>query len=125
MSARGSSRTISVEAGLDCLVGRFYAMGSPCEILIESDDRERAARLTRSAADEAWRIEDKFSRYIPGNTVGRINTSGGEPIEVDDETSSLLDFAATLHAGDDGPATVVAVVKKQGASSFPKLSSTW
>ena len=102
MSARGSSRTISVEAGLDCLVGRFYAMGSPCEILIESDDRERAARLTRSAADEAWRIEDKFSRYIPGNTVGRINTSGGEPIEVDDETSSLLDFAATLHALSDG-----------------------
>jgi thiamine biosynthesis lipoprotein len=102
LSARDSARTISVEAGQDCLVGRFGAMGSPCEILIESDDRELASELTQIAADEAWRIEEKFSRYIPGNIVGRINSSRGEPVEVDDETASLLDFAVTLHGLSNG-----------------------
>ncbi len=102
MSARDSARTISVEAGQDCLVGRFGAMGSPCEILIESDDRELASELTQIAAEEAWRIEEKFSRYIPGNIVGRINSSRGEPVEVDDETASLLDFAVTLHGLSNG-----------------------
>lgn len=102
MAARESARAISIEAEQGCLVGRFDAMASPCEILIESGDREQAAYLTRIAADEAWRIEDKFSRYIPGNVVGRINTSNGSTIEVDDETASLLDFAASLYKLSDG-----------------------
>jgi thiamine biosynthesis lipoprotein len=102
VASRGATRTVLVEAGQDCLVGRFDAMASPCEILLESADLGEAARLTRMAADEAWRIEDKFSRYLPGNIVGRINASGGAAIEVDEETASLLDFAATLHTLSDG-----------------------
>ncbi len=102
MGIPDSARAVSVEAGQDCLVGRFAAMASPCEILIESGDRELATHLTRTAADEAWRIEDKFSRYIPDNIVGQINTANGRPIEVDDETASLLDFAATLYDLSDG-----------------------
>ena len=102
MGAPESARAISVEAGQDCLVGRFDAMASPCEILIESEDGGLAAHLTRTAATEAWRIEDKFSRYIPGNIVGRINTSGGKPVEVDSETGALLDFAAKLYDLSDG-----------------------
>ena len=77
-------------------------MASPCEILIESRDSELADHLTRTAAAEAWRIEDKLSRYIPENAVGQINTSNGRPIEVDEETASLLDFAATLYDLSDG-----------------------
>jgi thiamine biosynthesis lipoprotein len=77
-------------------------MASPCEILIESRDSELADHLTRTAAAEAWRIEDKLSRYIPENSVGQINTSNGKPIEVDEETASLLDFAATLYDLSDG-----------------------
>ena len=77
-------------------------MASPCEILIESQDSELAAHLTQTAAAEAWRIEDKLSRYIPDNAVGQINTSNGRPIEVDEETASLLDFAATLYDLSDG-----------------------
>lgn len=99
---REPARSVSVAAGQDCLVGRFDAMASPCEILIESDDRDEAARLTRIAADEAWRIEDKFSRYRPGNIVARINASRAEAVEVDEETAALLDFAATLHALSNG-----------------------
>jgi thiamine biosynthesis lipoprotein len=102
VGGRESARTVLVEAGQDCLIGRFDAMASPCEILLESADPGEAARLTRIAADEAWRIEDKFSRYLPGNIVGRINAAGGHAVEVDEETASLLDFAATLHALSDG-----------------------
>jgi thiamine biosynthesis lipoprotein len=102
LGAREPARTISVKAGQGCLVGHFTAMGSPCEILVESDDRALAGQLTRTAAAEAWRIEDKFSRYIPGNIVDRINTSAGRPVEVDEETASMLDFAATLYALSDG-----------------------
>ena len=77
-------------------------MASPCEILVESDDSDEAGRLTEMAAAEAWRIEDTFSRYLPGNVVDRINGSRGSPVTVDEETASLLDFAATLHALSDG-----------------------
>lgn len=102
MGGREPARTVLVEAGQDCLVGRFDAMASPCEILLESADPGEAARLTRIAAGEAWRIEDKFSRYLPGNIVSRINASGGDPVEVDEETASLLDFAATLYVLSGG-----------------------
>lgn len=55
-----------------------------------------------AAAAEAWRVEAKFSRYLSGNIVDRINSANGAPIEVDDETANLLDFAATLHQLSDG-----------------------
>jgi len=83
-------------------VGRFQAMASPCEVLIEAQGAPEARSVTRRVADCAWRIEDKFSRYRTDNLVHAINTSGGTPIRVDDETANLLDFAATLHRLSDG-----------------------
>ncbi len=82
--------------------GTFHAMGSPCEVLSGTDDESLATSLFNLVAGEAWRIEDKFSRYLPGNAVDRINRSDGESIEVDDETANLLDFAASLHDMSDG-----------------------
>lgn len=76
-------------------------MGSPCELLVETADRTEATALTDLVTSEAWRIEDKFSRYLPGNIVHRINNSSGEAVIVDDETANLLDFAATLHDVSD------------------------
>ena len=69
-------------------------MGSPCELLVETDDKAQAVTIGETVAGEAWRIEDKFSRYLPGNVIARIND--GEQIDVDDETANLLDFAQTL-----------------------------
>ena len=71
-------------------------MGSPCEVLIDGGNKQLADRVSSVVATEAWRIEDKFSRYLDGNVIHRINTSQGEPVEVDAETGNLLDFAATL-----------------------------
>lgn len=78
----------------------FIAMGSPCELLVDTGSEQETARLAEIVATEAWRIEDKFSRYLPGNVVHRINT--GNAINVDDETAKLLDFSATLHDMSDG-----------------------
>ncbi len=72
-------------------------MGGPCEVLVETADRALAHEVARQVAAEAWRIEDKFSRYRADTIVSRINGSAGEPIEVDDETANLLDFAGLMH----------------------------
>jgi thiamine biosynthesis lipoprotein len=77
-------------------------MASPCELLLEVPSQSLAKSLSEAVATEAWRIEDKFSRYRDGNIVHRINNAGGKPVEVDDETARLLDFAATLYGLSDG-----------------------
>ena len=86
----------------DYFQGTFLAMGSPCEVLCGTADEALAAKLLDLVSSEAWRIEDKFSRYLPNNIVDRINLSCGEPIAVDEETANLLDFAASLFNMSDG-----------------------
>jgi len=72
-------------------------MGSPCELLVDCDRETEATALANVVSAEAWRIEDKFSRYLPDNIVHRINNCSGKSTSVDDETANLLDFAATLY----------------------------
>jgi FAD:protein FMN transferase len=86
----------------DYFLGRFPAMGSPCEALLDTDDRAEAAALLHAAQTEAKRIEEKFSRYRPGNIVDRINRAGGRPVAVDDETALLLNYATTCYHASDG-----------------------
>jgi thiamine biosynthesis lipoprotein len=86
----------------DHFVGRFAAMASPCEVLVDTDQRAVAAAALRAAADEAWRIERKFSRYRDDNILHRIHHAGGQPVEVDEETAHLLDYAVTCHEMSDG-----------------------
>jgi len=86
----------------DHFVGRFTAMASPCEVLVDTDDEERAARACRLAEAEAQRIERAYSRYRTGNVVFRINRARGRPVVVDEETALLLDYAAACHASSDG-----------------------
>jgi thiamine biosynthesis lipoprotein len=102
MTPTQSDRQVALTAGEDCLVGRFAAMASPCEVLLETSDRDDALRLARIVAAEAWRIEDKFSRYASGNIIEAINTANGNPVELDAETAQLIDFAATLYGLSSG-----------------------
>lgn len=94
-------RKLDIRAAGQGFSGRFQAMGSPCELLSEAREVREAQELTALVAAEAWRIEDKFSRYLDGNIIGQINAAEGRPIEVDSETSDLLDFAETLYALSD------------------------
>jgi thiamine biosynthesis lipoprotein len=98
---RQIERIVSIEALPWGYRGQFYAMGSPCELLSEAKSAEDAEKFTAIVAAEAWRIEDKLSRYIRGNIIHQINSANGQAIEVDDETAALLDFAATLYSLSD------------------------
>ncbi|NND65516.1 MAG: FAD:protein FMN transferase [Gammaproteobacteria bacterium] len=77
-------------------------MASPCEILIDTDNENLANKITKIAAEEAWRIEKKFSRYRDDSVVSDINRSNGQSIEVDDETGRLIDFADHCYQLSDG-----------------------
>ena len=77
--------------------GRFSAMASPCELLIEGASEPLARGLVESARDEAWRIERKFSRYRDDSVIAQMHRSRGTPLSVDDETALLLDFAGQCH----------------------------
>jgi thiamine biosynthesis lipoprotein len=83
-------------------VGRFYAMASPCEVLMDVDSAELARELLDIAARETQRIEHKFSRYRDDNIVHRINQAQGRALTVDRETALLLDFAAACYHMSDG-----------------------
>lgn len=78
----------------DLLRAQFKAMASPCEALIDTRVAEVAQRAALAVSNEAFRIEQKFSRYRADNLVHAINTANGAAVEVDGETADLLDYAA-------------------------------
>lgn len=108
-----ADREIKAAPGGDYWVGRFSAMASPCELLIELTDRHEAQHLLDIAADEAQRIEQKFSRYRSNNIVHRINHAMGEIVDVDEETARLLDYATLLFQLSDGLFDITAGVLRQ------------
>lgn len=82
--------------------GLFQAMASPCELLIETEDKSLALSITKVAFDEALRIEHKFSRYRSNNIIHKINNSNNQPITVDEETALLLDYTDQCFNISDG-----------------------
>jgi len=80
----------------------FVAMASPCELLLEKADAHTAQEMGRVAAQEAWRIEAKFSRYRPESIISVINRSRSHAVVVDGETAALIDYAAQCHTLSDG-----------------------
>jgi len=95
-------REIQVNRENDCWKGSFSAMASPCEVLAEGVEEVTAGEITRAVAEEAWRIEDKFSRYRDDNIIYRINHAAGQAVSVDTETSRLFDFADELYRLSEG-----------------------
>jgi thiamine biosynthesis lipoprotein len=93
---------LSIEHRNGVWQGRFTAMGSPCEVLIDSDDEPLARRLITLVRDEARRIEAKFSRYRDDNIIHQINHAHGEAICVDEETRQLLDYAQLCYQLSEG-----------------------
>ena len=77
-------------------------MASPCEVLIESSDGQLADKITDIVATEAWRIEQKFSRYRHDNLLYQIHHAKGKTIEVDEELAHLLNFSQQCYQLSDG-----------------------
>jgi thiamine biosynthesis lipoprotein len=100
-------------------IGRFDAMASPCEVLIEVEDQALAQRVLQQVAQEASRIEAKFSRYRKDNVVYRINHSHGQPVEVDEETALLLNYAELCFQLSEGMFDITAGVLRHVWSFKP------
>jgi len=90
-------KTLAINVREHYWQGEFCAMASPCEVLVETDQRALAQAVMEAVAQEARRIEHKFSRYRPGNIVHQINHSPGHPLTLDEETARLIDFAVQLY----------------------------
>lgn len=106
-------------------IGRFRAMASPCEVLVDTQREQLAREVVDIVADEAERIEAKLSRYLSGNVVDRINSANGAPVDVDPETAQLLDFADQLFVLSDGAFDITSGVLRRawtfdGGSRVPE-----
>jgi thiamine biosynthesis lipoprotein len=88
--------------GTDLVAVCFNAMASHCEVLLRAAHLGAARELGECAAAEAWRIEAKFSRYRGDSVISHLHAQRGIPINVDEETASLLDFAQRCYRISDG-----------------------
>jgi len=92
-----------VEArGENLLAVKFTAMASPCEVLLPSMSHYAALSIGTVAAQEAWRVERKYSRYRDDSVTAWIHQNRGTTIKVDEETASLIDFASQCFDLSDG-----------------------
>lgn len=93
----GDTTGISLALGKrtgDVIAVCFQAMASPCEILLSGCQSEQALALAEPAAQEAHRVERKFSRYRDDSVLAWIHRNRGTEVSVDAETAALLNFAA-------------------------------
>ena len=64
---------ISVEPrGTDLLAVCFNAMASHCEVLMRASHLAAARELGECAAEEAWRVEEKYSRYRSDSVISYL-----------------------------------------------------
>jgi len=91
----------------------FSAMASRCEVLLPAMDHEAAMAIGAVAAQEAWRVEKKYSRYRGDSLTAWIHENRGTRVAVDRETASLLDFARQCYELSDGLFDVTAGVLRQ------------
>lgn len=94
----------------------FSAMGSRCEVRLYASDEAAAARCAERAIADVRRLDAKFSSYRDDSFVAEINraAASGGSIDVDDETATLLDYAATCFAQSDGLFDITAGVLREG-----------
>ena len=114
-----------LERRADYFVGHFAAMASNCEVLIDTNSENLALEITRIAATEVTRIEQKYSRYRDDNILHHINS--GTATEVDAETARLLDYAQQLYQLSDGRFDVTSGVLRRvwhfdGSDNIPSVA---
>ena len=79
-------------------------MGSPCALEIYAPSAEAGEAWIEAGVAEVLRLERKYSRFRDDSVTAEINASAGSPVglRVDEETASLLDYAATAHQNSGG-----------------------
>lgn len=95
-------RELKCEPRIDGFTLSFYSMASLCEILIDTDDKQLAMKMGNIAANEAWRIEDKYSRYDKNSLCSQINVNAGNSVQIDEETFNLFEFSQQCYEMSEG-----------------------
>lgn len=104
---------LKLEQQQSLMVGQFAAMASDCQLLLETDDFVLAARLLAGVAAECRRIEAKYSRYRADSVISQIQQQAGQAVQVDAETTRLLNFADLLYQLSDGLFDITSGVLRQ------------
>jgi len=100
----------------------FKAMASPCEVLLRDCDTSICQAIALLAFNETRRIEQKYSRYIKGNLVDRLNHSNANKVAIDQETKHLLDYAANLYQLSEGLFDITSGVLREAWQFKPGAS---
>ena len=78
-------------------------MGCPCELRFDADSKEAVSRAAVSCLREIRRFETKYSRYLRDSVTSAINRAAGtSAVPIDEETVSILKYAAVCHEQSDG-----------------------
>ena len=86
MPGRGSDRKVG-----------FSAMGTWCEITLNTCSRSAADRFLREAVEWVAAFESKYSRFLPDSLISRINQAAGKDwVSTDPETDQLLGLCNEL-----------------------------
>lgn len=96
------SEDLVVENRGDHICAYYTAMAGPCELLFDGQDMSQARTLGALAYKKTKQIEQKYSRYLQGNLMSRINKGDGKAVAIDDETYRLLIFADSCYQLSDG-----------------------
>lgn len=73
----------------------FPCMGCPCEIGVYSSDPKLARLAIADAENEVHRLDRKYSHFRNDSFITRLQASARQlgSVDVDEETSALLDYA--------------------------------
>ncbi|MEO5763676.1 MAG: FAD:protein FMN transferase [Casimicrobiaceae bacterium] len=79
-------------------------MGSPCEVQLFAAGEDDARRAIGAVVADVERLEQRYSRYRDSSLLSAINrvAAAGGSVDVDGETASLLNYAATCFRESDG-----------------------
>lgn len=82
----------------------FAAMGSRCEVRLYAADEAQAGACAQAAIADVRRLDAKYSGYRSESYASEINRVGatGGAIDVDAETATLIDYAATCFEQSEG-----------------------
>ncbi|WP_374352560.1 FAD:protein FMN transferase [Chitinimonas sp.] len=80
----------------------FTAMACRNEIML-AGSYDAASAMAEAVINEVRRIEAKYSRYRDDSVLSRINAAAGaDPVQIDQETSKLLDYADAVWRSSHG-----------------------
>jgi thiamine biosynthesis lipoprotein len=76
----------------------FHALGTRCRVCLVEPARRAADAYLEALLNWVADFEAKYSRYLNDSLVSRINDcAGGDWVDIDPETSGLLDLCGQLH----------------------------